>query len=209
MPIKNKDGSTLTLRGPNPLMNDQELWDPKNLTLHNFKWKSVVLPSDGRRVQPVERREPTIAEELFEPEPEIHVQEVEPEPEPVPVVVEPKPEPVPVPKPRVEVQPVRKPTGKLRVHCLPASVSEYKDDLYDQSYRTVQYGEKFITDAGVMSQGDIEAVFWTTDERVTPGSILYPMTMEKRWWKVVGTQERPLGGIFVHCHISDQQFRFD
>jgi hypothetical protein len=209
MPIKNKDGSTFELRGPNPAMNQQTRWDPDEVVLHNFRWKGVVVRCghEGTPLpQPQIETEPTIADELFEPEvvqaQEVHVpvevQEEVQEPPPPP-----KPKPVDAPKPKPKV------TAKLRVHCLPASIADYSDDLYGQSYKTIQYGEKFIADAGITNQGDLEATFWSADDRITEGSILYPMTMEKRWWKVVEVEERPLGGNLLYCQISEKQPRFD
>jgi hypothetical protein len=52
MPIKNKDGSTLTLQAPNPLMKHQELWGNK-YTLHNCKWEPVSNENTEVVQQPV------------------------------------------------------------------------------------------------------------------------------------------------------------
>ena len=44
--IKNKDGSTFKLRGPNPLMKEQDQWE-KFIT-HNFGWKpeGQIMPEE-------------------------------------------------------------------------------------------------------------------------------------------------------------------
>jgi len=51
MTLKNKDGSTYRLRGPNPLMREQELW--RDFKLHNFQFKGVVV-ADTTEVTPFE-----------------------------------------------------------------------------------------------------------------------------------------------------------
>ena len=40
MVIKNKDGSEYKLRGPNPIMKNQNLWD--NFQIHNMNFDEVI-----------------------------------------------------------------------------------------------------------------------------------------------------------------------
>lgn len=197
------------------MLERQDRWDADEIILHNFKWSGIVVSSGDNRAPTPEVKGPSVADELFQPAQEVKeipeaIEEqklVEP-PRPVETPMRLAEEPKPV-EPTKPVEAPRRNTGKLRVHCLPARIIDYTDALYGQSYKTIQYGDKFIVEAGMVSQGDIQSVFWLNDDRVTPGSILYPISMDKRWWKAVEIEDRPLGGVFVKCQVSEKQPSFD
>lgn len=191
MPIKNKDGSFYQLSRPNPLMREQNFWDDSKVVLYNFKWKSIVVPSEIKE------------DVLIEPSYEEPANNIVPEVASCEDVV------VSVSyQNKTEQNEDKVFKGQIRAYCLPAVVVEYNDRLYDQSYKTIHYNEKIIVDIKVISQKDINAVFYSKDDRITVGSILYPITMEKRWWKVIQVNELVLSGYEVLCEISDKQPSF-
>lgn len=67
MAIRDKDGKVYKLRGPNPLMNDQNLdWDKSKLKLHNFSWNSECVKDPISPEARFQKEHPkvNIAEEL-------------------------------------------------------------------------------------------------------------------------------------------------
>jgi hypothetical protein len=196
MPIKNPDGSIYKLHGPNKLMEGQDHWEKSKLTLHNFDWKPVVFddPAHPGRPAPIPMGPPPTLEEIPQ----------EPEEE-VPEAVEAPPEP---PEPTMVYH---KPKAHesdfvgLGCHCLPATLDAEYDALYGSRKKTIQYGVPFITKIMPIMLGDVLAAFDTDDDRVTTGSILYPKTYEKRWWRVSSVGEHKIGVFTLYCEISDQQ----
>jgi hypothetical protein len=76
------------------------------------------------------------------------------------------------------------PENKIQVWCLPAYYKEIKDGLYGDTYRRVHHGKKFLFEAMLLEQDDLLLKIWCDTKTVTQGSILYPKTMDKRWWRV-------------------------
>ena len=48
MVIKNKDGTPYTLRGPNPLMKEQDLW--AEFQLHNMEFSEQVITNNNKEI---------------------------------------------------------------------------------------------------------------------------------------------------------------
>ena len=81
MAIKTKDGNVYKLRGPNPIMTEQELWNKDKLKFINFQFETETVKDTGKVVvrSKIEKVKPS---------------EPEPVPIPEPVIKElPKPEP--------------------------------------------------------------------------------------------------------------------
>jgi len=202
MSLKNKDGTPYRLRGPNPVMRGQELWG--DYKLHNFRFKGEVVADttelrrhatdfqavrdfvtefDGTKPEPgvVEKRSP-IEEQVRE----FYEQQPAGQPLERPVVVMPDPQ---------EQEPEAKPI----FHCLPAVVRQRRDDLYGETYSTIQYESPFTFEAYIVDQSDMILQFWTSGpatDKITKGSVIYPKIMEKRWWRVRSKAEQSGGWLF-------------
>jgi len=48
MVIKNRDGTVFKLKGPNPLMKSQEIWDKHSIKLINFNNKELFVEIDSK-----------------------------------------------------------------------------------------------------------------------------------------------------------------
>jgi hypothetical protein len=197
----NKDGTVYRLRGPNPLMKDQVRWDINKIVFHNFSWKDIVIPDPKNQVAPLPSPpEPTPAPKVVVEQPMVisEPKSVLPLPEPV-LVPENPPEPTPAPVPATK--------RMARIHCLPGTIKVYRDELYDEEHRTISYGNKIEFDANIVDRTDLVLALWTTNKKITPGSIIYPQTGHARWWRVDATETSGIG-LKVLCIPSNEQPSF-
>lgn len=93
------------------------------------------------------------------------------------------PEEVPIPK-------------KDLLYCLPATIKERIDPLYQEKRSYLVYGKQF-TFSGEVKEIDILSLSISTESPIGRGSIIY-LPEEKRWWKVTENKD----GI-VNCMPSD------
>jgi hypothetical protein len=219
MAIKNQDGSVFKLRGPNPLMKNQSDWDKAKLRLINMGWDEEIV-EDARN--PVKKFEADynvvkIEDELgLIPNAEANtavlpakefIEEVQ-EPtitEPEPVIPE-MPE-VPKEKPTLDVD--ARLARMLRERsdeyfCAPAIGKKvHMDNLYGSTYETTQYGDKYVFDALVIDQSDLQLQFWCM-RPVTIQSIIYRKIKEggERWWRIKEVEPKT-GGYLVIANVSD------
>lgn len=183
VPIKRKDGSIYKLRGPNPLLADQEIWSKESIVMHNM---GNVGRADSEPIPP------------------------QPVPKPMPVQ-EPAPLPALPPEHKVKAPEPKKvePTIEQKkrtesdeiMFCLPAVMQEQKDPLYGDTYKKVAYREPFRFLARVLQQNDVQFVIFTTDSRVVEHSIVYHPDL-RRWWKATEIAETK-DGRFVKHFVSD------
>lgn len=210
MTLKNKDGSVYKLAGPNPAMKEQKLWS--DYAVHNMTWKPEHA-QDNTVVTPVQSdfhvKDDFLAE-LDKAKSAIkeEIKVVETRQEPAPEVFERKP----IVQPdlhREELQ-ANSDDGieKVFVHCLPASVRERKDSLYGETYRTIKYGNPYSFEGVVVEQQDLFIKIWTTADNTNEGSILFPKTHQKRWWRVQ-QREKKSGGWLLAAMPSDHQPSFE
>jgi len=216
MALKNRDGTPYKLRGPNPMMKNQEVWD--GFQTHNMKFTGETAVDD-RETTPLEsdfNLRDDFAQDLADTRPDINVVEKPP----VPVAEEPRPEPVVVEKrfvPEPE-QPRQKSTvpdrNKVFMWCLPATMRDRRDGMYGSKYQTIQYGKPFSCEGVIVEEGDMHIVVWTTVKEVTTGSILYPKKRAEgkpdaqRWWRVQDITEKN-GGFVMTGYPSDHTPSFD
>lgn len=220
MALKNKDGTVYKLRGPNPLMKDQKTWE--EFRVHNMKWGSEILP-DASEIHAIKTdfqvrnnfideldqaaaevgkesdikvvESPTISEPrvVLEPKSEITVVENK-------IVEAPRPE-------NIEHSTI----PKVFIHCLPAFLDKKIDDVYGDTVETLKYKSPFSFEGIILDQSDLTFKFWTESNDMTnqilQGSVLYPKTLQKRWWKVQERMEKT-GGWIVTAHPSDYQPHF-
>jgi hypothetical protein len=184
MPIKNKDGTPYRLTSPNPLMEEQIIWG-KNYTLHGRLGQVVTFPDNAQLpARPQPPRKFSTPDEPKKEEPEI-VESLEPD------FVGSESE------------------GQIQVWCLPATYKEYVDTLYNEKYRKIVYGKKFLFEAILEDQSDLFIMLWTNTKAVTEGSVLFPRTYDKRWWRVEGVKKDDEGeGYLIYATISDYHPEF-
>jgi len=216
MAIKNKEGKVYKLRGPNPIMKDQNKWDIDKLKFENMGWNSEIVTDERNPIQKFKTdfNVVDIGEELGlveAPEastavvkPQEFIKEVQEEPVAVPEPVEAKPEEDQV---VLNVDPqlakIIKERG-VEYYCAPViGKKEHVDDLYDNSYFTVQYGTKFVFDAVVVEESDLELQFWCV-RPVTVDSIVFRKVKMKgqRWWRIVDIEPKT-GGYLCRAITSD------
>ena len=188
MAIKNKDGSTFKLRSPNPVMKNQKVW--QDYKVHNLKFSSEIN-EDHTELNPVIS---DFSDKDFVAELEISKPIVE---EITKTLVIPD-------KDREEK---KQPVQKTIMHCLPAIVRDHKDPLYGEKYKTIHYNKPFTFEGVIIENNDINFRFWAMVPQLAIGSVVYPKTQEKRWWRVIDRSEKN-GGWIVEAVPSDYQPTF-
>lgn len=199
MPIRKKDGSLYTLKGPNPLMQNQIKW--KNFKLHNMRSQNSA--------KLIEKNEPVFSDISFGP-PSEEQDEIElvmdtpdlsmPETETLNEFEE--------EMPQKEKSKIPNNAEKIRAHVLPAKRNVFEDDFFDESYTRITYDQPKVFEAIVVQSSDILFFFWTHEKFFEEESIIYPKTKDKRWWKVQSIEEISDGYVYK-CIPSDQCPSFD
>ena len=184
MAIKNLDGTVFRLRGPNPLMIDQDRWNMDEIVLHNMTWEPVLFPG-GKQSSITPKPEPPPA-----------IPTESPMTQPTAVPIDSKP-------PEPEEQ-----KGMVKCHCLPLHQRKIKDDFYQADYTMDQFGYPFEFTVGMVSDTDVQAAFWTAREDISEGSVLFPKDNKRRWWRVERVAHHGVG-CMLYCTPSDYQPSFD
>lgn len=204
--LKNKDGTPYKLNAPNPIMKTQEIWE--GFTIHNMKWEGEKV-KDNQKVTPIKTDFEVKDSFLAELEKTKDIKVVETKIEEIEEIKETKE----ITRTPIVVKPekplVNKNDGitKIFIHCLPASIKERKDSLYGDSYSTIQYGEPLSFEGVILRQGDLGIEIWTDVKNINSGSILYPKTNVKRWWRVQNTTPKE-GGWIITATPSEYQPSF-
>jgi hypothetical protein len=211
MAIKNKDGSVYKLVGPNPIIQHQDNWDISQVRLINMRFGSEVIKDKNN---PVEKFKSdfnvlNISEKLnlktndtYIPTKDF-IEEIK-QPEIVEQPVEQPTEPI------VEQQPVKQPVqlealfkkDGVKFFCAPAiGTLTHVDSLYGSTYNTTQYGDKFIFEAIVVDQSDLQLQIWSLRD-ITINSIIHLKVKEgaERWWRI--NQKLPKTGGYLLTAIS-------
>ena len=176
MTIFNSDGTQYKLEGPNPLMKEQNYFD--GFSLHNFDWKSEIK-KENTIVVPVKS--------------DFNIKEIE---KPLPVC-----EDVTQPEPSKIVEKIKSKelsinSNVTRIHCLPATVEKKVDDLYGETRLINGWGSPFLFEAIIVEQNDFMITFWTNIGIIEFGSIIYPVSRDKRWWKISNKKEEKEGYLY-------------
>lgn len=192
MAIKNKDGTVYKLKGPNPLMKSQKAWKKdEKFQVHNFDWTPEVVKDDGEKAKPHKTDFQVKASAVVLEPVKIQPPELELEEE-IEIVSEIKPQ-----------ASSQKFNNSIQIHCLPASIKIHRDELYDEIRHRTTYGNKFKFEAIVVESEDMLFRFWTNVDNIGAGSIVFPQTHDKRWWKISSKQEKA-GGFIYECFPSDE-----
>ena len=200
MVIKNKDGTIYKLNKPNPLVKDQEFLS-ENIVFHNFDWESFSLDkkTTKKTISPEKPKEEIV---------EIKKQEIKQEP-----IKEIKPEPEPEKEEEIE-EPEKKKNIAL-IYCLPYGEVKVKDEFYDETYKKIQYGNKFLFEGIMIEWSDMQFVFWT-NAKLTNKSIVYaskykngPDISMMRWWKINNIEQQNENSFIYYCFPSIDQPSFN
>lgn len=204
MTLRNKDGSLYTLAKPNPVMKTQEIWE--GYQVHNMQWDGETA-KDTNQTAPVASDfdvKDTFLSALDKAKAEIKVSESKVETQPI--------ERKPVVQPDLQREELRASTDngieKTFIYCLPAILRTKKDDLYGDSYTTVQYGIPISFEGVILNQQDLFIEIWTDADQINTGSVLFPKQGYKRWWRVQDKVEKK-GGWVLSGTPSDHQPSFD
>lgn len=184
MPIKNKDGTLFKLESPNPIMSEQKIWEKEQMVSHN-------MPKFGQPIVMKDSMEPV--KQAFDKTPIVAKIPDTVQKQEMPTIVDALEQPE-------EISTIM--DGEIDVWCLPAKYVEIVDSIYDQKYKKLKYGNKFIFQGYLIEQADLFTIIWTKTKAVTEGSIIYPKIMDKRWWRVTGTKEEE-GGYLLYAEITD------
>jgi hypothetical protein len=205
MPIKNKDGTLFKLESPNPIMSEQMLWEKDQMIIHNMpKFGQPVVMKDS--TEPVKQAfdKMPIVGKITEPTQEQELPTIVKTTEPPTVVKKDIPDIVD----KLDDDGITTVMeGEIDVWCLPAKYVEVVDSIYDQKYKKLKYGNKFIFQGYLIEQADLFTIIWTKTKAVSEGSIIYPKIMDKRWWRVTGTKEEE-GGYLLYAEITDYHPNF-
>lgn len=212
MALKNKDGSVYRLATPNPIMKTQTLWGNEQFTLHNMKWTSEKY-QDTIQIKTVQQepKEETFISDLEESKSQSGSRVIETNVSPKEIqkqeskVYERKTE-VHEDKQRIEEN-IKSEIEKVFIYLLPANIRTKRDDLYGDIVKTVEYGKPTSFEAVELEQQDFYFKIWT-DIDISLGSILYPKTNFKRWWKVKDKEKKADGWILTSMP-SDYQPSFE
>ena len=212
MVIKNKDGTIYALRGPNPVMLNQDLW--KDFEIHNMNFTeehSKDMVGNKKKSSKVSLGS-TVTVQDSSPKEKLKIPKIEEIPD---FEEEKKEEEIvqnttPIPKIQKDDEEVERPkqiSEKLRSYkktilcCLPANVQENYDKLYGEKTVKYTYGTKFTFESVVVAENDMEYIFWTHLDKIQKYSIFYPKNEKTRWWQAVSVKEAP-EGFFIKCSPS-------
>ena len=224
MVIKNKDGSVYKVRGPNPIMMSQEVWD--NFEVHNMDFSPDIVNNKQNPQKPNKKLDfgttTTVTAEQQKPEmptpppppkeakikEEVKIQEFE-----IPDFT--KPEPTQSPQPETDEEVLRPQTvnEKLRnykkdiMYCMLAETKEVVDPLYSDKTVKIKYTRNFVFENFIIKEDDMELIFWSHLDFLTKNSILYPKNDTRRWWKINSVRSAP-EGCFIVCGPTDIQTSF-
>lgn len=210
MAIKDKDGNVYILRGPNPLVKDRNDWDQSKVQLINVgEWQPIVVEDQKSSIKEFQENVIDISEELnlFEgPEPT----KIIPPQDFIEEITEQKPE-VEIRSEKTEfvinVDPKLARALKERgvqYFCAPViGENKFEDDLYGSTYSTFKYGDKFLFDAIIVAQSDLQLQFWCVKE-IFNNSIVYRKHQHggERWWRITAVEQKT-GGYMCLASVSD------
>lgn len=199
-------------------MKSQQEWDKSRIKLFNMKVRHEEIVTDLRnpveafnanvvdigqdlKLKVKEKRAKTI-------EPRKFIEEIREMPKEEPAQVFKIPEPEPEPEiPVLNVDPkmarILKERG-VEYYCAPAiGRKTFTDDFYGSTYDTIEYGEKYLFDAVVIDQSDLELQFWCV-KPVTSHSVVYRKIKQggERWWRIKDVEPKT-GGWLAKAITSD------
>lgn len=200
MVIKNKDGSEYKLRGPNPIMKTQNLWE--HFEIHNMDFQEVIdhFKKNHNKTTILNFNK----DEIVIEDKNIKTEELNTNNENKEIdlnqnntFVENKEQELPDTKSdkKTSNQENNPEVDKVIIHCLPANITVKHDNLYGDVKKLIKYGEKFTFDAVLLESEDFQIAFWT-NLKLTNESIIYPKNSDKRWWKIKNSEPKFNGFVY-------------
>lgn len=191
MPILDKDGTVLKLRGPNPAMTVQSNWDYNHITLLNFVPEESLILRDRRRT--AARK---VQEQVFKTVAQEFVEELV-----SPTEIEELSEVIPV-----EDESENELAALMQQHsttflCMPVTATTRHDNLYGERYISHEYGKQIEIQAIKLDESDLLLSFWA-EMQLNPKSVVYPQDKNRRCWKIESNEEKS-GGFMHYCIPSD------
>jgi hypothetical protein len=211
MTLYNKDGSVYKLSAPNKLMRTQSFWEEDHI-FYNLEWLGKfeeIYKIIYKKIKKIEDEEQGIVykdeEEKKEIEVKEEIKEIVPQLEKEEIIVKEEQtlEKIFFNKEKEIVDKKETPKKldfeieKTFVFCLPAFFEDRKDELYGDSYKSLKYGTPFSMEAVIISQNDLCLEIWTNLDGIEKGSIFYPKTGFKRWWKVQEKKPKAQGWVLT------------
>ena len=211
MPIKDKDGTIYTLRGPDPLFDTQDNWNRDKVTLLNMKWNGIVVEDKKKHSKSSKPLEGFNLSTVDEPEIDnvpVQLPKIEEPPKEniaivrKPVVISEEP-----PAPKLPPKKVDQTTAdlldkhKVMFHCLPIIKVKHHDDLYDADTYTTGFGKKFTFAGIIVEETDLQLLFWT-DREIAEKSVVFPYNRSIRCWRIEKAEPKS-GGFMYLGYPSD------
>jgi hypothetical protein len=210
MPIKDKDGTIYTLRGPDPLFDTQDNWNRDKVTLLNMKWNGIIVEDKKKHSKSIKPLEGFNLSTVDEPEIDnvpIELPKIEEPPKEniavvrKPVVISEEPAPKLPPKKVDQTTADLLDKHKVMFHCLPIIHVKHHDDLYDADTYTTGFGKKFTFAGIIVEETDLQLLFWT-DRELVEKSIVFPYNKSIRCWRVEKAESKS-GGFMYLGYPSD------
>jgi hypothetical protein len=217
MTIKNKDGSVYKVRGPNPIMKEQDVW--KDFTVHNMNFDQETLQTNINITKKTKKIDLGSTTKIADLKPETPLPTVPPPPKNAMVeeeinIIQNEPFELPdfdsqedISTENTSDEKVLKPTNineKLKnypkdiMYCMLAEVKEKIDPLYQEKQVKISYIRNFLFENIIISESDMSLVFWSHLDFITKSSIVYPKNNSRRWWKIDKIKKAP-DGMFFSC----------
>jgi hypothetical protein len=170
--IKNQDGTVFRLNGPNPMMKTQSL-RIKEPIIYNFFYEEFVSNENYQNLNDIQPEEIKVERKETHVDPSVIVKYIKTHPD----------------------------TPHTLFHCLPATIEESVDYLYNEVRKSITYNEKFTFEGFIMESGDVSLSVWTKVpiEKIGKESIIFS---NKRWWKVKDIESKAKGMI-INCDPSE------
>lgn len=191
MTIFNEDGTVYKISAPNPIMENQSIWDMSRVILINMDFPVSVVPDPHRSplLEKLAVKLPLPQVILEEPpapslQPEVIVEPPLCESEPI---VEPERMPM---QPAIYSNTITHHTTLF--HCLPMEIREIKDALTGKMLTANTFGNKFTFQGDIVDEEDLYCRFLTEHE-LPVNSVVYPRNHSRRWWQIQNTESTPKG----------------
>lgn len=205
MVIKNKNGSEYKVRQPNPIMKNQEVWN--DFVLHNMDFDGNVVENAEQKTKSNKKKLVLGSEKTIKtndiPVVLPPVKKIEQDDGfIIPDFSKPENEPEPTPQPKDEILRPKSINQKLLnykkdvMYCMLAETKENFDPLYSEKSVKISYIKSLIFENIIISQSDIELIFWSHLDFLTKNSVVYPKDEHHRWWKIDVIRSAPDGKFF-------------
>lgn len=191
MPLRTKEGHIYKLAGPNPVMREQKLWG--DYVVHNMKWKSENAV-DETEVSPIQSD--------FQVKEDFVSELARTKPDETRVIEQPLTEKVEVKQEKKDLSSVSG-IEKTFIHCLPMVLTTKVDPVYGDKHQSLSPEKPFSFEGVLIEESDFHIQYWASI-KVEPGSVLYPKSMSKRWWRVQEVEPKA-GGWLLTAMPSDFQ----